>query len=247
MPGATPAPTSRSRARESPLVAKQPRRREARLSGSRWSSTHSTPVVMVRTSSTQVPSYPVPESSGTRLITSSVSASAPSRTARPTRWASTDLVIDAPRKSVSGPSPSAYHSWTMVPPSITSSEVVEVSSTHSASPRDRPAPTTSTARSRASDGSARPLPAGTVKWRHPGWCCGSVNVSPASRDPAVDVGTDFSRCSGSWRGAGGCTPPAGSPSPSRPSRPRRRGRPAGSPRAPRSTGPGRGCGSRTAC
>src|SRR5918994_833569 len=191
---------------------------------------------MVRTSVTQVPSYPVPESSGTRLITSSVNASAPSLTARPTSWASTDLVIDAPRKSVSGPSPSAYHSWTTVPPSSTTSEVVEVSSTHSASPRDVPAPTTSAAKSRDTDGSARPLLAGTGTWRHPGSCCGSVNVTPASRDPPVDVGTDVSRFSGSWRGAGGGTPPQGAPSPPRPSRPRRRGRPAGSPPAPRSTG-----------
>ena len=52
-----------------------------------------------------------------------VSASAPSRTARPTRWASTDLVIEAPRNRVSAPSPSAYHSWTTVPSSSTSRDV----------------------------------------------------------------------------------------------------------------------------
>jgi len=97
---------------------------------------------------------------------------------------------------VPAPSPSAYHSWTTVPPSSepssTRRDVDDVSVTHSSSPRDRPAPTTSTVRARAAEGSARPSAAGTRAWLHPGSSWGSVNVRPASRDPTVEVGTGVS-------------------------------------------------------
>ena len=56
MPGAHAGPHLAQQGAGVAAGAKQASSREARLSGSRWSSTQSTPLVMVSTSSTVVPS-----------------------------------------------------------------------------------------------------------------------------------------------------------------------------------------------
>ena len=82
-------------------------------------------------SSTEQAAYPLLASSGTWSATPSPSPRSPARTARPTRCASTDFDMDAPRKRVSRPSPSAYHSCTTLPPVTTSSEVEKFAHTSS--------------------------------------------------------------------------------------------------------------------
>lgn len=140
------------------------------------------------------------------------SVRAPARTARPTRWARTDFVIEAPRKSVSGPSPATYHSCTTRPSTTTSSEVLWVASRHAASSHVVPAPTASAASSRGADGRGcvrgrRPR----VRGSSPARAGGSMNPSVESRGCSAEPGTGVTRSWGCSRAACGCTPPSESP------------------------------------
>ena len=165
---------------------------------------------------TRVPPYPVPRSSGTCAQTSSPSASSPAATARPTRWASADFVIDAPRKTRPGSEAGRV-------PLVDDGAPVERRAARScSSPRSTPRGSTSVPAAgdlgprseragAVGSGSGRARP-GRPRWRQAGSSCGSVNRRRESREPGGEAGTRaLSRSGGCCSAACGCTPHAGCP------------------------------------
>ena len=156
----------RSSARESPPPApKQATSRVARLVGSRWSSTQSTPLVMVSTSLDGARRRSrVPASSGTWSTTRS------SRPSAPVAHGDADQVGEH-RLGHRGAEEAVVGAESLGVPLVhdaaraasTSREVPWVNAFHSARSNIRPAPAISTSRSRDSRGSGVEPPAGTVR------------------------------------------------------------------------------------